>query len=59
MTKMVPTDDGGHITAIHGDFVEVFCKEAKTLPLHWSIDPAIDLKPGYSLPYGQITNQRS
>jgi hypothetical protein len=55
MTKMVPKDDGGHILAIHGDFVEVFCKEAKTLSPHWSIDHAIDLEPSYNLPYGRIT----
>jgi len=56
---MVPTDDGGHIPAIHGDFVEVFCKEAKTLPPHQSIDHAIDLEPGYNFPYGRITIKRS
>jgi hypothetical protein len=58
-TKMVPTDDGGHIPAIHGDFVEVFSNEAKTLPQDRSIVHAIDSEPGYTLPYGQITNKRS
>jgi len=53
---MVPTDDGGHIPAIHGDLVEVFGKEAKTLQPHRSIDHAIDLDPGYNLPYGRIYN---
>jgi hypothetical protein len=56
---MVPTDDGGHIPAIHGDFVEVFCKEVKIFPLHLSIEHAIDLEPGYNLPYGRITIKRS
>ena len=50
---MVPTDDGGHIPAIYGDFVEVYSKtKAGTLPPHWSTDHAIDLEPGYNLPYG-------
>jgi len=54
--KMVPTDDGGHIPAIYGEFVEVFSKEAETLAPHRSIDHAIDLEPGYNLPYGRIYN---
>jgi len=58
-TKMVPTDDGGHIPAIHGDLVEVFGTVAKTLQPHRSIDHAIDLQPGYTLPYGRITIKRS
>jgi len=57
---MVPIDDGGHIPAIYGDFVEVFSKaKAETLPPHWSIDHAIDLEPGDNLPYGRITTERS
>jgi len=57
MTKMAPTDDEGHIPATYGEFVEVFSKEkAKTLPPHWSTDHAIDLEPGYNMPYGQIYN---
>jgi len=57
MTKMVPTDDGGHIPATYGEFVEVFSKEkAETLPPHWSTDHAIDLEPGYNLPYEPIYN---
>ena len=44
--------------AIFGDFVEVFRKaQAETLPPHRSI--AIDLEPGYNLPYGRITIERS
>jgi len=59
-TKMVPIDDGGHILTIHGDFVEVISKaKAETLPPHWSIDHAIDVQPGYNLPYGRITIERS
>jgi hypothetical protein len=58
MTTMVPTDDGGHIPAMYGEFVEVFSKaKAETLPSHQSI--AIDLEPGYNLPYGRITIKRS
>jgi hypothetical protein len=57
MTKMVPIDDGGHIPAIYGDFVEVFSEaKAETLPPHRSINHAIDLEPGYNLPYGRIYN---
>jgi hypothetical protein len=53
----VPTDDGGHILAIYRDFVEVFSKaKAETLPPHRSTDYAIDLEPGYNLPYGRIYN---
>jgi hypothetical protein len=53
----VPTDDGGRIPAIYGDFVEVFSKaKAETLPPHRSTDHAIDLEPGYNLPYGRIYN---
>jgi len=56
-TKMVPKDDGGHILAIYGEFVEVFSKDkAETLPPHRSTDHAIDLVPGSNLPYGRISN---
>jgi len=54
---MVPTDDGGHIPAIYRYFVDVFSKtKAETLPTHRSTDHAIDLEPGYNLPYGRIYN---
>ena len=57
---MVPTDDGEHIPAIYGDFMEVFNKaKAKTLLPHRSIDHAIDFQPGYNLPYGRIAIERS
>jgi len=50
-TLMVPTDDGGHIPAIYGEFVEVFSQDqVETLPPHRSTDHAIDLEPGYNLP---------
>jgi len=52
---VVPTDDGGLIPAIYGEFVEVFSKAAETLAPHGSIDHAIDLELGYNLPYGRIT----
>jgi len=42
---------------IYGDFMEVFSKaKVETLPVHQSIDYAIDLEPGYKLPYGRIYN---
>jgi len=54
---MVSTDDGGHIPAIYGVVVEVVSKtKAKTLPPHQSTNHAIDLEPGYNLPYGRIYN---
>ena len=37
--------------------MEVFSKtKAETLPPHRSTDHAIDLEPGYNLPYGRIYN---
>jgi hypothetical protein len=51
---MVPTDDGGHIPAIYGEFVEVISKEAEALAPHRSIE--INLEPGYNMPYGRIYN---
>jgi len=57
---IVPIDDGGLILAIYRDFVEVFSKaKAEILPTHRSIDHAIDLEPGYNLPYGRNTINRS
>jgi len=54
---MVPTDDGGHIPATYGEFMEVFSKEkAETLPPHRSTDHAIDLEPGYNLAYWRFYN---
>jgi hypothetical protein len=55
--EMVMTDDGGRIPAQYQDFVEVFSKvKAETLPPHRPTDHAIDLEPGYKLPYGRIYN---
>jgi hypothetical protein len=54
---MVPTDTEGHIPATYGELGEVFSKEkAEKLPPHRSTDHAIDLEPGYNLPYGRIYN---
>jgi hypothetical protein len=56
-TEMVPTEGGGRIPARYQDFVDVFRKsKAETLPPHRPIDHAIDLEPGYKLPYGRIYN---
>jgi len=53
----VPTDDGGYIPAKYSEFVEVFSKaKAEALPLHRSINHAIDLESGSKLPYGRIYN---
>jgi len=58
MTNMAPTDDGGHIPATYGEFVEVFStNKSETLPLHRATDPAIDLEHSYSFQYGRIYNQ--
>jgi hypothetical protein len=54
-TPMMPTDNGGHILAKYGDFVEVFSKaKVETLLPHWSNCHTIDFKPSYILPYGQF-----
>jgi hypothetical protein len=54
---MVPKDDGGHILATYGEFVEVFSNQkAQTLPPHRSTHHAINLEPGYNLPYRRIYN---
>jgi hypothetical protein len=54
---MVPTDEGGHIPAIYGEFVEVFSKDmAETLPPYRSTNHAIYLEPSYNLSYGRIYN---
>jgi hypothetical protein len=58
-TKIVPTDDGGHIPAIYGEFVEVFNKEAETVAPHLSFDHAIDLESGYNLQYERIRIEQS
>lgn len=70
--KMVTSDDVGLILALNGDFMKVFrkaiygdCVEvfskamAETLPPHRLIDHAIDLEPGYNVPYGRFTIERN
>jgi len=55
--EMVMTDDRGRIPAQYQNCVEVFSKvTAETLPRHRPSDHAIDLEPGYKLPYGLIYN---
>jgi len=51
------TDDGGFIPAVYSEFVDIFSNtKAETLAPHGSIDHAIDLEPGFKLPYGRIYN---
>jgi len=53
----VPTDHGGHLPATYREFIQVFSKEKEeTIPPHRSTDYALDLEPGYNLPYGRIYN---
>jgi hypothetical protein len=55
--ERMSTDDGGSIPAVYSEFVEFFSKaKAETLAPHRSIDHAIDLEPGFKLPYGRIYN---
>jgi hypothetical protein len=54
---MLFTDDGVRIPSQYGDFGEVFSKtKAETLPPHRPVNHAIDLEPGYKLPYRRIYN---
>jgi hypothetical protein len=54
---MVFTENRVRIPTQYHDFVEVFSKtKAETLPPHRPVDHAIDLVPGYKLPYGRIYN---
>jgi len=51
--ERISTDDGGSIPAVYSEFVHVFSNaKAETLATHGSIDHAIDLEPGFKLPYG-------
>jgi hypothetical protein len=53
MPKLVATDNGGHIPAMDGEFVEVFSKVMVEILLpHRSTDHPIDVQPDYQLPYG-------
>jgi len=55
--EKVSTDDEGYIPAKYSEFVEVLSKKkAETLAPHRPIDHAIDIEPGYQLPYGRIYN---
>jgi len=55
--ERISTDDGGFIPAVYSEFVDIFSKaKAETLAPHLSIDHAIDLEPGFKLPYGRIYN---
>jgi hypothetical protein len=55
--ESISTDDGGFIPAVYSQFVDMFSKaKADSLSLHRSIDHAIDLEPGFKLPYGRIYN---
>jgi hypothetical protein len=54
--KMVPTEDGGHIPARYGEFVEILNKEPETLAPHRSIHAASDMEPSNNFPYGRIYN---
>ena len=55
--ERISTDDGGFIPVEYLEFVDIFSKaKAETLALHRSIDHAINLEPGFKLPYGRIYN---
>jgi hypothetical protein len=55
--ERISTDDGGFIPVVYSEFMDVFSKaKAETLAPHRSIDHAIDLEPGFKLPYGRIYN---
>ena len=53
---VVATDDGGHILAIYGNFFEEIIRANTEALLPQPIHHAIDLAPGYNLPFGQIYN---
>ena len=53
--ERISTDDGGFIPVVYSGFADVFSRaKAETLAPHRSIDNAIDLEPGFKLPYGPI-----
>jgi len=51
---MLPTEDGGYIMAIYGDFVDVISKANSEALLPHPIDCAIDLEPGYNCHMGEL-----
>jgi len=54
---MMPTDDGGLIPAIYGEFVVLFSKAtAETLPPHRSTNHAINVELSDTFQYGWIYN---
>jgi hypothetical protein len=56
-TGTVPTGDGGCISVRYKDYVDVFSRDrAETLEPHRPIHVAIDLEPGFNIPYGRIYN---
>jgi len=55
--ERISTDHGGSIPTVYSECVGVFsAAKAETLAPHRSIDHAIDLEPGFTLPYGRIYN---
>jgi len=51
-TGTVPTDDGDCIPVRYKDYADVISKDrAETLALHRPIDHAINLEPGFNIPY--------
>jgi hypothetical protein len=55
--ERISTDDGGFIPTVYSEFQDVLCiAKAETLAPHRSIDHAIDLEPGFKLPYERIYN---
>jgi hypothetical protein len=54
---MVPTDNGNFIPAKYSEFMDVFRKtKAEMLAPRRPIDHAIDLEPGFKIPYGRSYN---
>jgi len=55
--ERISIDDGGSIRVVYLEFADVLRKAmAETLAPYRSIDHAIDLEPGFKLPYGRIYN---
>ena len=55
VTMLLPTDSGGYIPDIHGDFIRVNWKAQLVTPLPYrSIDNAISFELSYYLAYGRI-----
>jgi len=55
--ERISTDNGGFIPVVYSEFVDNFNNaKSERLAPHRSIDHAIDLEPGFKLPYGRIYN---